>query len=237
MSNVADNLKTMSQKIAESCRKAGREADGVTLLAVSKTKPATLIREAYNAGQRHFGENYVQEALDKMAHLEDLDICWHFIGPLQSNKTRAVAERFDWFHTLDRSKIADRLNEQRPEGVPPLQVCIQVNIDREDTKSGCLSENCQALAEYVGTLPNLRLRGLMAVPAPGDSQQAFYRLRELQQNIAGRTGMTLDTLSMGMSGDLEQAIAAGATIVRVGTAIFGQRAYSDESPSSVPGRV
>lgn len=223
MSHVADNLTTASQKIAQSCRNVGRAVDEVTLLAVSKTKPAGLIREAYRAGQHHFGENYVQEALDKMAQLSDLDICWHFIGPLQSNKTRAIAEHFDWCHTLDRSKIADRLNNQRPAGVPPLQVCIQVNIDREDTKSGCPNEACQGLVEYVSTLPNLQLRGLMAIPAPGNHHQAFRRLRELRDEIVRNTGIKLDTLSMGMSGDWEQAVAAGATIVRLGTAIFGQR--------------
>lgn len=223
MSSVANNLQSVWHQIAQSCDKAGRSQSEITLLAVSKTKPVSAIQQAYTAGQRDFAENYLQEALEKMALTHELDICWHFIGPLQSNKTRAVAEKFDWVHTLDRARVADRLSAQRPSESRPLQVCIQVNIDRQDSKSGCLPEDCQALAKYVASLPNLRLRGLMAIPSPANSRHAFAQLRQLRDEIMKKTGIVLDTLSMGMSADLPVAISEGATIVRVGTAIFGQR--------------
>jgi hypothetical protein len=203
--------------------------DSVTLLAVSKTFGADAVRRAFDAGQRAFGENYVQEALDKIAALADLrpQIEWHLIGPLQSNKTRPVAEAFDWVHSVDRLKIAQRLSEQRPAGLPPLQLCLQVNISGEASKSGLAPDEVPALAQAVAALPRVRLRGLMAIPEPaGDfaAQRAPHRaLRELLAALNDR-GLALDTLSMGMSADLEAAIAEGATIVRVGTAIFGGRA-------------
>jgi pyridoxal phosphate enzyme (YggS family) len=200
----------------------------VALLAVGKTQTAASIREAFHAGQHQFGENYVQEALDKIAALADLrrQIEWHLIGPLQSNKTRAVAEAFDWVHTVDRLKLAQRLSDQRPAGLPPLNVCVQVNISGEASKSGVVPEEAFALAQAVAALPNLRLRGLMAIPEPTDdvaAQRAPYRaLREMKDAWVA-AGLAVDTLSMGMSDDLESAIAEGATIVRVGGAIFGAR--------------
>jgi len=200
----------------------------VTLLAVSKTFPAVTIREAVAAGQHRFGENYVQEALDKMAELADLrsQIEWHMIGPIQSNKTRAVAEHFDWVHTVDRLKIAQRLNEQRPAGLPPLQVCIQVNTSGEDSKSGTGPDEALALAREVAALPRLQLRGVMALPAPtADTTEQNRQLAEVRvvYDHLRAQGLPLDTLSMGMSSDLEAAVAQGSTMVRVGTALFGQR--------------
>jgi hypothetical protein len=198
----------------------------VTLLAVSKTFGATQVREAFDAGQRRFGENYVQEALEKMDALADLPIEWHLIGPLQGNKTRTVAQRFDWVHSVDRLKIAERLSAQRPTYRGPLDVCLEVNIDEAPNKSGLPPQQVAAVASAVAALPGLRLRGLMAVPEPAtgaDAQRAPHRrLRELFEGLK-REGLALDTLSMGMSGDLEAAIAEGATIVRIGTAIFGAR--------------
>lgn len=200
----------------------------MTLLAVSKTFPAVTIREAVAAGQHRFGENYVQEALDKMAELADLrgQIEWHMIGPIQSNKTRAVAEHFDWVHTVDRLKIAQRLNDQRPLELPPLQVCIQVNTSGEDSKSGAGPDEALALARAVAALPRLRLRGVMALPAPTPDQAEQNRqlaaVRVVYEHLRSQ-GLPLDTLSMGMSGDLEAAVAQGSTMVRVGTALFGQR--------------
>lgn len=200
----------------------------MTLLAVSKTFPAVTIREAVAAGQHRFGENYVQEALDKMAELADLrgQIEWHMIGPIQSNKTRAVAEHFDWVHTVDRLKIAQRLNDQRPPELPPLQVCIQVNTSGEDSKSGTRPDEALELARAVAALPRLRLRGLMALPAPTPDQAEQNRelaaVRVVYEHLRSQ-GLPLDTLSMGMSGDLEAAVAQGSTMVRVGTALFGQR--------------
>lgn len=198
------------------------------MLAVSKTFPAVTIREAVAAGQRRFGENYVQEAIDKMDELADLreQIEWHLIGPLQSNKTRVVAERFDWVHTVDRLKIAQRLSEQRPAHLPPLQVCIQVNTSGEDSKSGVAPDEALALARAVAALPRLRLRGVMALPAPSadpdEQRRQLAAVRVVFERLRSE-GLPLDTLSMGMSADLEAAVEQGSTLVRVGTALFGQR--------------
>lgn len=200
----------------------------MALLAVSKTFPAVTIREAVTAGQHRFGENYVQEALDKMAELADLraQIEWHMIGPIQSNKTRAVAEHFDWVHTVDRLKIAQRLSDQRPPDLPPLQVCIQVNTSGEDSKSGVAPGQALALAREVAALPRLKLRGVMALPAPSadaaEQNRQLAAVRVVYDDLRSQ-GLPLDTLSMGMSSDLEAAVAQGSTMVRVGTALFGQR--------------
>ncbi|KUJ82920.1 YggS family pyridoxal phosphate-dependent enzyme [Microbulbifer flavimaris] len=226
--DITENLNRVGERIVTSCAACGRDPESVTLLAVSKTRPAADLRCAFEAGQRHFGENYLQEALEKQAELTDLDIIWHFIGPLQSNKTRAVAEHFHWMHSVDRLKIAQRLSAQRPEGMEPLNLCLQVNIDREESKSGVAPDEVGALAEAVAQLPNLRLRGLMAIPAPreaADAQAQPFRaladlLRQLREQLPGQP---LDTLSMGMSSDMETAIACGATTVRIGTDIFGRR--------------
>lgn len=205
---------------------AGRPSGEVALLAVSKTFAPDAIREAYHAGQVCFAESYVQEALNKLAALHDLPIEWHFIGPVQSNKTRAIAEHFAWVHSVDRLKIAERLSAQRPAHLPPLQICLQVNISEEASKSGVPSGEVAQLAMKVARLPHLELRGLMAIPAPSDDvsaqRAAFARLRELRDQL-GRQGLRLDTLSMGMSHDFAAAITEGATMVRVGTAIFGKR--------------
>jgi len=228
MGSIGSNLQEVRQRIATACEHAGRDAKEVTLLAVSKTFPGEAVREAHAAGQRAFGENYVQEALDKVAALADLRarLEWHLIGPLQSNKTRPVAEAFDWVHAVDRLKIAQRLSEQRPAGLPPLQVCLQVNISGEPSKSGVAAAEVPALAHAVAALPRLRLRGLMAIPEPAEdpaAQRAPHRaLRELLVALQAQ-GLAVDTLSMGMSADLEAAVAEGATLVRVGTAIFGRR--------------
>lgn len=202
-----------------------RPPDSVRLLAVSKTHPASAVAALAAAGQRSFGENYVQEALDKMAELAALDLEWHFIGPIQANKTRSIAEHFAWVHSVDRLKIAERLNTQRPDELPPLNVCLEVNIDREPSKHGFDESELADVAQAVAALPRLRLRGLMAIPAPAADftvqRQPFARLREWKErlNVEG-----LDTLSMGMSDDLEAAIAEGATLVRIGAALFGPRA-------------
>ncbi len=203
---------------------SGRRSDAVQLIAVSKTHPARSIEEAYASGQLDFGENYLQEALEKMDALEHLPLRWHFIGPLQSNKTRAIAERFDWVHAVDRLQIAERLDRQRPAHCEPLNVCVQVNIDDEPSKAGCHPAQALALCLRISQLPRLRLRGLMAIPAPGASAAAFGRVAELQTRLRTEGKLNLDTLSMGMSDDLADAIAAGATLVRIGTAVFGPRA-------------
>ncbi|GLO28097.1 MULTISPECIES: YggS family pyridoxal phosphate-dependent enzyme [Pseudomonas] len=225
MSTLADNLSAISARIASAAQAAGRDPASVQLLAVSKTKPASAIREIHAAGVCDFGENYLQEALTKQQALSDLPLIWHFIGPIQSNKTKAIAEHFDWVHSVDRLKIAQRLSEQRPAGLPPLNICLQVNVSGEDSKSGCTPADLPALAKAVAALPNLRLRGLMAIPEPTDDraaqEAAFATLRQLQEGL----GLGLDTLSMGMSHDLEAAIAQGATWVRIGTALFGARDY------------
>ena len=226
MSSIADNLAATLSRIYDAEQLAGRPKGCVTLLAVSKTKPVEQLRVAYEAGQREFGENYLQDALPKIEQLAGLGICWHFIGPLQSNKTRAVAEHFDWFHALDRLKIARRLSEQRPEGMVPLNLCLQVNISAEASKSGVAPDELLELAGQVVALPNIKLRGLMAIPAVGldaeGQHQAFARMRALFEQVKP-IAPDLDTLSMGMSEDLEAAVAEGSTMVRVGTAIFGRR--------------
>lgn len=228
MSSVEAKLQQVRTRIATACEHAQRPVQSVTLLAVTKTFGPQSVRDAHAAGQRAFGENYVQEALEKIEALADLreSIEWHLIGPLQSNKTRVVAAHFDWVHSIDRLKLAERLSAQRPAGLPPLQVCLQVNISGEPSKSGIEPEAALPLARAVAALPGLRLRGLMAIPEPDpdpDTQRAPHRaLAQLLYDLnAG--GLALDTLSMGMSADLEAAILEGATIVRVGTAIFGTR--------------
>lgn len=227
---VRESLQRARQRLADALESAGRPADDACLLAVSKTKSADLIREAHACRQRDFGENYLQEALDKQSELADLtDIVWHFIGPLQSNKTRDVAENFAWVHSIDRAKIARRLSEQRPAALGPLNVCLQVNVSGEESKSGVAPADLDALAAEVVALPNLRLRGLMAIPAPAEDmatqRRPLARLRQLRDTLRERYPQApLDTLSMGMSDDLEAAILEGATLVRLGTAIFGARA-------------
>ncbi|SEA21670.1 YggS family pyridoxal phosphate-dependent enzyme [Microbulbifer marinus] len=225
---IVENLNAVRERIVTCCRASGRDPASVMLLAVSKTRPAVDLRAAYDAGQRHFGENYLQEALEKLGELADLDICWHFIGPLQSNKTRAAAEAFHWIHSVDRLKIAQRLSAQRPARMPPLNICLQVNIDCEESKSGVAPDRVAELAAAVAQLPNLKLRGLMAIPAARQDaaaqRQPFARLAELLQQLRAQLPEhPLDTLSMGMSGDMEAAIECGATIVRIGTDIFGAR--------------
>jgi pyridoxal phosphate enzyme (YggS family) len=225
MSTIAENISTLAERIHNAAQAAQRDPASVALLAVSKTKPASDLREAYAAGLRDFGENYLQEALGKQTELSDLPLIWHFIGPIQSNKTRAIAENFAWVHSVDRLKIAQRLSEQRPADLPPLNICIQVNVSGEASKSGCTPEDLPALAQAISALPHLRLRGLMAIPEPtedSDEQNAaFAAVRTLQDQL----NLPLDTLSMGMSHDLEAAIAQGATWVRIGTALFGARHY------------
>lgn len=231
MATIADNLQAVRDQITRAARAAGREAEKITLLAVSKTHPAQRVLEAVGAGQRAFGENYVQEAILKMdaiAAASDPRVAleWHLIGPLQSNKTRTVAERFDWVQTIDREKIAERLSAQRAETRAPLNVLVQVNVSGEASKSGVAPESALALARAIARLPRLRLRGLMAIPEPTDDvalqRSRFRLLRELLE-AARAGGLALDTLSMGMSDDMEAAIAEGATMVRIGTAIFGAR--------------
>ena len=226
MSTIAENIAKVGVRIREAAQASQRDCASIGLLAVSKTKPAAAIRQAYAAGVQNFGENYLQEALDKQSELHDLEVTWHFIGPIQSNKTKPIAEHFDWVHSVDRLKIAERLSAQRPAHLPPLNICLQVNVSGEASKSGCSPDQLSALAHAVSQLPNLKLRGLMAIPEPtddpGEQRAAFARLRELQQQL----NLGLDTLSMGMSHDLEAAIAEGATWVRIGTALFGARDYS-----------
>ncbi|WP_415033803.1 YggS family pyridoxal phosphate-dependent enzyme [Azonexus sp.] len=228
MSAIADKLQAVHRRIAAAAQAAGRAPEDVRLLAVSKSQSLSAIEAAIAAGQTDFAENYVQEALEKCAALKSNGILtWHFIGPLQSNKSRAIAEHFAWVHSIDRLRLAQRLSEQRPAALPPLQVCVQVNISGEASKSGCAPDLAQALCVAVAALPGLQLRGLMAIPAASADRQkqanAFRTLRLLAQTIHERTALPLDTLSMGMSDDLEAAIAEGATMVRIGSAIFGER--------------
>src|SRR5450830_1074549 len=229
MSTIADNIGLVSQRIRAAADAVQRDANSIHLLAVSKTKPAQAVREAYAAGMCDFGENYLQEALGKQAELTDLPLCWHFIGPIQSNKTRAIAEHFDWVHSVDRLKIAQRLSEQRPADLPPLNICIQVNVSGEASKSGCTPADLPALAAAISALPRLKLRGLMAIPEPtedrAEQDAAFATVRDLQASL----NLGLDTPSMGISHDLESAIAQGATWVRIGTALFGARDYGQPS--------
>jgi len=228
MTTIASNLQAVYAAMAVTAKKSARDVGEIKLLAVSKTFSPDAIRTAYQAGQRYFAENYVQEALDKVALLSDLAIEWHFIGPLQSNKTRAIAEKFDWVHSIDRLKIAERLSAQRPSDMSPLQICLQVNISNEESKSGVLPKHVSKLAHEITQLPRLTLRGLMAIPAPADDvnvqRQSFSQLRVLYEKLK-QEGLSLDTLSMGMSGDFEAAIAEGATMIRIGSAIFGKRVY------------
>ncbi|BDM65277.1 YggS family pyridoxal phosphate enzyme [Shewanella sp. NFH-SH190041] len=228
MTTITDRLAAAQQRIAQAAANASRSSHEIKLLAVSKTKPVSQILEAYQAGQRRFGENYVQEGQEKILALQSdcPDIEWHFIGPLQSNKSRIVAEHFDWMHTVDRDKIAQRLNDQRPADMAPLNVCIQINISQESSKSGITPTQMMALAKEIATLPHLKLRGLMAIPTETDDTQVQNReFAELKQCFDKLKAAypEVDTLSMGMSGDLEQAIAHGSTMVRIGSAIFGAR--------------
>lgn len=223
-STIAERLETLRHRLHEAERAAGRAEGSVGLVAVSKTQPAEALVDAYRLGQRDFGENYLQEALAKQDLLADLDVVWHFIGPIQSNKTRPLATRFAWVHGVDRLKIAERLSEQRPADLPPLNICLQVNVSGEASKSGVAPADLPGLARAVADLPRLRLRGLMAIPAPAaglDAQRMPFRaLREARDQLAD---LGLDTLSMGMSDDLEAAVLEGATLVRIGTALFGAR--------------
>lgn len=226
MSPIKANLQAVRQRIESAARAAGRAPQSVQLVAVSKTFPPAAVREAADGGQRDFGENYVGEGLEKIHALAGLGLTWHYIGPVQSNKTRQIADSFDWVHSLDRQKIAGRLSQARASRLPELQVCIQVNVSGEASKSGVAPEDVAPLALQVAALPRLRLRGLMAIPEPAPDtdlqRRRFAQLRELRDRL-NREGFALDTLSMGMSADLEAAIAEGATMVRVGTAIFGER--------------
>ncbi|UGS43589.1 YggS family pyridoxal phosphate-dependent enzyme [Pseudocitrobacter corydidari] len=232
MNDIAHNLAQVRDKISAAASRCGRLSEEVTLLAVSKTKPASAVEEAMAAGQRAFGENYVQEGVEKIRFFQDkgvTDLQWHFIGPLQSNKSRLVAEHFDWCHTVDRLKIATRLSEQRPAHLPPLNVLIQVNISDEQSKSGIEPEAIDALAAEVSALPNLCLRGLMAIPAPETEYDKQFAVAQQMAVAFARLKThypTVDTLSLGMSDDMEAAIAAGSTMVRIGTAIFGARDYT-----------
>lgn len=232
MNDIAHNLAQVRDKISAAATRCNRASEEITLLAVSKTKPASALAEAIAAGLRAFGENYVQEGVDKICHFRDQgqdDLQWHFIGPLQSNKSRLVAEHFDWCHTIDRLKIASRLNDQRPADMAPLNVLIQINISDENSKSGIALSELDALAAEVAALPHLTLRGLMAIPAPESSyerQFAVARQMAVAFEALKARHTTVDTLSLGMSDDMEAAIAAGSTMVRIGTAIFGARDYT-----------
>ena len=226
MTAILSNLQAVHAAINQAALMAQRDSARITLLAVSKTVPATVVREVYSAGQQAFGENFVQEALDKIHDLRDLPLQWHFIGPIQSNKTRAIAENFSWVHSVDRLKIAQRLSDQRPTNMPPLNVCLQINVSGESTMGGVAPDEAEALTHAIAILPRLKLRGLMAIPAPAEElavqRTSFAKMRKLLIGL-NNTGLELDTLSIGMSHDLTAAIMEGATIVRVGTAIFGSR--------------
>ena len=224
--SVSANLAQVRKRIELASLAVGRPVDAVKLLAVSKTMPAQAVREAHAAGQLAFGENYIQEAVDKMLSLADLPLEWHCIGPIQSNKTKLVADNFAWVHSIDRLKIAERLSAQRPAHLPALQVCLQVNVDGGSNKSGVAPSELMALAQAVAKLPQLQLRGIMTIPEPAEDEataRAVHRQAKALFDSLNAAGLKLDTLSMGMTGDLEAAIAEGSTCVRVGTAIFGQR--------------
>ncbi|TCD22619.1 YggS family pyridoxal phosphate-dependent enzyme [Pseudomonas sp. IC_126] len=229
MSTIESNIAKVTARIREAAQAVARDPDEVRLLAVSKTQSADAIRQACDAGVHDFGENYLQEALEKQADLSSLPLVWHFIGPIQSNKTKSIAEHFDWVHSVDRLKIAQRLSDQRPAELPTLNICLQVNVSGEASKAGCEPRDVPELARAIAALPRLRLRGLMAIPKPtedpAEQRAAFARLRQLQSEL----GLGLDTLSMGMSQDLEAAVAEGATWVRIGTALFGTRAYPSQT--------
>ena len=233
MNQIPEQLARVRERIDAAATACGRPPGDVHLLAVSKTKPASDVRSAWQAGQRAFGENYLQDALPKIDALRDLPIEWHFIGHLQSNKTASIAAHFDWVHAVDQLKHAQRLSDQRRDDQPPLQVCLQVNLSGEASKGGVPADEAGELAHAIARLPRIRLRGLMVLPAPttdtGEQRAVFRRLRELQQCLVA-DGLDLDTLSMGMSGDMESAIAEGATIVRIGTDIFGARPARPEQP-------
>ena len=239
MQTIEKRLQHVKDRLSQALASIGRSENELTLLAVSKLQSAQAVREAVAAGQRAFGENYVQEGLEKIAALADLraQLQWHLIGPLQSNKTRAAAEAFDWVHTVDRLKIAQRLSEQRPAKLPPLNVCLQVNVDGEASKSGVAPGELPALAKAVAALPRLRLRGLMSIPEPVEGLEAQRKphreLRRLFDELRGQ-GLALDTLSMGMSADLEAAVLEGATMLRIGTAIFGERPPKPAGPAGEP---
>jgi pyridoxal phosphate enzyme (YggS family) len=226
MQDIEKNLAQIHHQIELAATEFDRDSGDISLLAVSKKKLPADLRWAYDCGQRDFGENFLQEAQAKMRELEDLDITWHFIGPVQSNKTRALAESFDWVHCVDRAKIARRLSSQRPGSLPPLNICIQVNIDLETSKSGVAPDDIVPLAETIRVLPNLRLRGLMAIPAQHSrfelQRESFAKMKQALRDLQ-QLGLDCDTLSMGMSHDMRAAIAEGSTLVRIGTAIFGER--------------
>ncbi|MGH8620706.1 MAG: YggS family pyridoxal phosphate-dependent enzyme [Burkholderiales bacterium] len=227
MASIADNLQAVRSRIARAARTAQRDPGDILLLAVSKTFPPAHIEAAFAAGQKAFGENHAQEAVEKITVLATLPLEWHFLGPIQSNKTRLIAQHFGWVHSVERENIAERLNAARPEGMPPLNLCIQVNVSGEATKSGIVPGEEAKLADAIARLPRLKLRGLMAIPEPtidtALQRRRFALLRELKEQLGAR-GHALDTLSMGMTDDFEAAILEGATIVRIGTAIFGPRA-------------
>jgi len=230
MTRIISNLQAVHDAIAQAARMAHRQKENIELVAVSKGFSADAVREAHQAGQLAFGESYIQEAINKIELTRDLPLQWHFIGPVQSNKTRAVSAHFTWVHSLDRLKIAERLSKQRPSNLPPLNICIQVNVSGEDSKSGIAPEEVTELALAVTRLPQLKLRGLMTIPAPAEKPETqripFFKLHQLMRQI-NKLGLSLDTLSMGMSHDLCAAILEGATIVRIGRAIFGERIYGE----------
>lgn len=221
--DITKNISAIRQQIAHYCGKYQRNIETVKLLAVSKTQPSSAIKEAFNAGQRDFGENYLQEAIDKINALQDLNLNWHFIGHIQSNKTELIAKNFDWVHSVDRVKIATRLSQQRPDNLAPLNICLQINIDQEPTKSGFLAESVCDAIQQIQHLPNIKLRGLMSIPKPRQDFQQQQQIHQKLNNLLQRLNPKLDTLSMGMSNDLEAAISAGSTWVRIGTSIFGPR--------------
>ncbi|MCV6588731.1 MAG: YggS family pyridoxal phosphate-dependent enzyme [Marinobacterium sp.] len=237
MSKISSNLDTVRAELNQAALAANRPPEAITLLAVSKTRPAEDLRQAHQQGQIDFGENYLQESLDKIKALADLPLCWHFIGPIQSNKTRPIAEHFHWVHTVEREKIGRRLSEQRPADMPPLQICLQVNISGEQSKSGCLPDDVEALADSLVTLPGLTLRGLMAIPQASsdetEQRAVFARMRTLLTQLQQKYPQ-MDTLSMGMTGDMKAAITEGSTMVRIGTAIFGARDYNARDYHKTP---